>query len=63
VATEIEPDGAYRAEIESLVPNTQYHYRVVASGLGGATTTDDATFTTGVALEAAPAAEPTASTA
>ncbi len=63
VQAEVEPDGAYRAEIESLGPSTLYHYRVVATGPGGVTSTEDATFTTAAELEEAPVPEATASTA
>ena len=54
VQTEVESDGTYRAEIESLVANTLYHYRVTATGPGGVATSDNAMFTT--------AGEPTVST-
>jgi len=59
VQSEVEPDGTYRAVIEPLAANTQYHYRVTASGSGGTMSTEDAAFTTAADLEAAPAAEPT----
>jgi hypothetical protein len=38
-----------QAEIEQLVPNTTYHYRLVASNLGGFGKGEDQTFTTGPA--------------
>ncbi len=62
IPAEVEPDGAYRAEIEPLTANTQYHYRVIATGPGGTVFTEDATFTSAAQPEAVPAAEPTAST-
>jgi hypothetical protein len=44
--TEAEEVSA-EAELEELKPNTAYHYRVVASNLGGTSKGEDRTFTTG----------------
>jgi hypothetical protein len=44
--TEAEEVSA-EAELEELKPNTTYHYRVVASNLGGTAKGEDRTFTTG----------------
>jgi hypothetical protein len=43
-----------QTRLEGLTPNTEYHYRVVASNGAGSENTADATFTTGAAAIVAP---------
>jgi hypothetical protein len=42
-------EGSFEVALEPLLPGTDYHYRVTATGAGGITTTADAMLTTGTA--------------
>ncbi len=48
---------AVHAETEPLEPNTTYHYRLLASNLGGTSKGEDRTFTTGAAIDECPDAQ------
>ena len=48
------PDGRYRFVLLDLEAGTTYHFRVVATGPGGTTATEDATLPAGTAADPAP---------